>query len=104
MLAVSLSRGGHGHVSPRDGRACSGPEEHGAIDAGHGQHVRPRDNDGIERPLEHRRHFDVTGRVGAWLCASHVLDVVPHDDCNDAAERSAYGAFARCGNPKGTGA
>jgi hypothetical protein len=104
MLAVSLSRGGHRHVSPRDGCTYSFPNEYGLIDTEHGQHARPRDDDGIERPLEHRRHFDVTGRVGAWLCVSHVLDVVAHDDCNDAAERSAYGAFAGCGNPKGTGA
>ena len=31
MLAISLSRSGNGHVSPRDGRACSDPDEYGAL-------------------------------------------------------------------------
>ncbi|MGH7476556.1 MAG: DUF2182 domain-containing protein [Longimicrobiales bacterium] len=39
---------------PRDGRARSGSNEHGAVDAGHGQHVRPRDDDGGQRTLECR--------------------------------------------------
>jgi hypothetical protein len=56
------------------------------------------------RDIPHRRQVDVTGHVDARLCVSHVFDVVAHDDCNDAAERSAYGAFARCGNPEGIGA
>ncbi len=87
MLAVSLSRGGHRHVSPRIGRTYSFPNEYGLINIEHGQHARPRDNDGVERPLEHRRHVAVTGHVDARLCASHVFDVVAHDDCNDAADR-----------------
>jgi hypothetical protein len=50
----------------------------------------------------HGGHVDVTGQMDARLCASHVFDVVAHDDCNDATERSAYGAIARCGYAKGT--
>ena len=30
------------------------------------------------------------------------FNVVAHDDCDDATERSAYGAIARCGYAKGT--
>src|SRR5262245_48150960 len=95
MLAVSLSWSRNGHVSPRDGGACSDPGRPGASSTRHGQYVLPRDADRAEWPSQHGRPVDITGHMDARLCASHVFDVVAHDDCNDATERSTHGAVAR---------